>query len=99
MKKTALIIIAAVFCIGSLASAQDTAQQLQNVNIKILQLSAQRDYNKQVLDVVNTLLNLKADEFNKAIQQLAAQRQKLQDLPKPAPKVEPEPAVEKPPTK
>ena len=73
MKKTALIIIAAVFCIGILASEQDIDQQIQSVNIKILQLSAQRDYNNQAI----IELARKAVRIDDQIQQLGAQRQKL----------------------
>ena len=72
MKTLALIIIAAFF-ISVPAIAQDIDQQIQSVNIKILQLSAQRDYNNQaILDLAR-----KAVRIDDQIQQLGAQRQKL----------------------
>ena len=72
MKALALIIIA-LFLFSSLAIAQDIDQQIQSVNIKILQLSAQRDYNNQaILDLAR-----KAVRIDDQIQQLGVQRQKL----------------------
>ena len=72
MKTLALIIIA-LFFISVPAIAQDIDQQIQSVNIKILQLSAQRDYNNQaILDLAR-----KAVRIDDQIQQLGVQRQKL----------------------
>ena len=72
MKTLALIIIA-VFFFSVPAIAQDIDQQIQSVNIKILQLSAQRDYNNQaILDLAR-----KAVRIDDQIQQLGVQRQKL----------------------
>ena len=72
MKALALIIIA-LFLFSAPAIAKDIDQQIQSVNIKILQLSAQRDYNNQaILDLAR-----KAVRIDDQIQQLGAQRQKL----------------------
>ena len=72
MKTLALIIIV-LFCFSSLAIAQDIDQQIQSVNIKILQLSAQRDFNNQlILDFNRRALNI-----DQQIQELGLQRQKL----------------------
>ena len=79
MKKLAIALIA-VFCISGLAIAQD--QQIQNINIKILQLSAQRDYNNALyLEEAQRFTNRK-NQFNEQIQQLVKQREALN---KPAP--------------
>ena len=68
-----LVLIIALFFISVPAIAQDIDQQIQSVNIKILQLSAQRDYNNQaILDLAR-----KAVRIDDQIQQLGAQRQKL----------------------
>ena len=72
MKTLALIIIA-LFFISVPAIAQDIDQQIQSVNIKILQLSAQRDYNNQAI----LELARKAVKIDNQIQQLGVQRQKL----------------------
>ena len=72
MKTLALIIIA-LFFISVPAMAQDVDQQIQQANIKIIQLGAQRDYNNAlILD-----LNRKALNFDQQIQQ---QRDILQQL-------------------
>ena len=72
MKKLALIIIV-LFFISAPAIAQDIDQQIQQVNIKILQLSAQRDFNNQlILD-----FNRRALTIDQQIQELGQQRQKL----------------------
>ena len=72
MKALALIIIA-LFLFSAPAMAQDVDQQIQQANIKIIQLGAQRDYNNAlILD-----LNRKALNFDQQIQQ---QRDILQQL-------------------
>lgn len=85
MKKLAInLIVATIFSFPTLAMAQDTdvKQQTQNINIKILQLSAQRDFNNQlILDLTRRAL-----DFDQQITQLGQQRQALN---KPAAKVEP----------
>ena len=71
MKTLALIIIALFLAVP--AMAQDVDQQIQQANIKIIQLGAQRDYNNAlILD-----LNRKALNFDQQIQQ---QRDILQQL-------------------
>ena len=71
MKKFLIIITVLLFSLPVIA--QDTAQQIQQANIKIIQLGAQRDYNNAlILD-----LNRKALNFDQQIQQ---QRDILQQL-------------------
>ena len=73
MKKLAIILLIVVAFVP-LAMAQDTtAQQLQNVNIRIIQLSAQRDLNNQmILDFTRRALTI-----DQQIQELGQQRQQL----------------------
>ena len=71
MKKLIIIITLLLFAVPAIA--QDIDQQIQSVNIKILQLSAQRDFNNQlILD-----FNRRALTIDQQIQELGQQRQKL----------------------
>ena len=88
MKKTAILLIA-LFFLPVIAHA--TAQQLQNVNIQILQLNAQLQFNNQdLLDTTRRLVE-KAQALDKRINELLQQRQELMVPPLPAPEpVEPD---------
>lgn len=84
MKRLAFILIA-VFCFSGLAMAQDVKQQTQNINIKILQLNAQRDYNNALFLDFAQIFTDRTKQLNEQIQNLVAQRQKLQ-VPQEQPK-------------
>ena len=90
MKKALILIVLAMFCMTTLAMAQESnEQELYNLSIQIVKLSAKKEYNNQMLADITRYLVEKAQAIDREINKLDKQRKMLRALPKPEPIEEP----------
>ena len=95
MKKALILIVLVMFCMTTLAMAQESnEQELYNLSIQIVKLSAKKEYNNQMLADITRYLVEKAQAIDREISKLNKQRKLLKALPKPAPKQKSEPIEE-----
>ena len=95
MKKALILIVLAMFCMTTLAMAQESnEQELYNLSIQIVKLSAKKEYNNQMLADITRYLVEKAQAIDREINKLDKQRKMLRALPKPVPKQKSKPIEE-----